>query len=139
MGKGKFSEKYRLMYPDSALGKGQFGTVYLAETLGNNPKEVAVKVIDRRRFSSESIVHMRNEAKNMEALSKASKSHPHIVQFYDYFEEKDYIYLVMELLAGGELYEDVVSRVYTESHARYMIYVLLKSVQYMHAHNIVHR
>eukprot|EP00599_Poterioochromonas_sp_BG-1_P000137 CAMPEP_0173147512 /NCGR_PEP_ID=MMETSP1105-20130129/9178_1 /TAXON_ID=2985 /ORGANISM="Ochromonas sp., Strain BG-1" /LENGTH=731 /DNA_ID=CAMNT_0014062009 /DNA_START=102 /DNA_END=2297 /DNA_ORIENTATION=+ len=139
MGKGKFSEKYRLMYPDSALGKGQFGTVYLAETLGNNPKEVAVKVIDRRRFSSESIVHMRNEAKNMEALSTASKSHPHIVQFYDYFEEKDYIYLVMELLAGGELYEDVVSRVYTESHARYMIYVLLKSVQYMHAHNIVHR
>lgn len=35
-------------------------------------------------------------------------NHPNIVEFYDYYVDKKNIYLVLEYLAGGELYEEIV-------------------------------
>jgi serine/threonine protein kinase len=34
--------------------------------------------------------------------------HPNIVEFYDYYSDKKSIYLVLELLGGGELYEEIM-------------------------------
>ena len=34
-----------------------------------------------------------------------SLNHPHIVKFYDYFEEKDHVCLVLEYLSGGTLFD----------------------------------
>lgn len=42
-------------------------------------------------------------------------NHPNIVEFYDYYTDKRNIYLVLEYLAGGELYEEIVEKeAYTE-------------------------
>lgn len=41
--------------------------------------------------------------------------HPNIVEFYDYFSDQKYIYLVLEYLSGGELYDEIAEKVvYTE-------------------------
>lgn len=42
-------------------------------------------------------------------------SHPNIVEFYDHFTDEKYIYLVLEFLSGGELYQEICEKeVYTE-------------------------
>lgn len=41
-------------------------------------------------------------------------SHPNIVEFFDYFTDDKYIYLVLEYLSGGELYQEICEKeVYT--------------------------
>lgn len=48
--------------------------------------------------------------------------HPNIVQLYDTYEEKQYVYLVMELVTGGELFDRIVAKgSYTEKDASHLI------------------
>ncbi|PAV87181.1 hypothetical protein WR25_02388 [Diploscapter pachys] len=48
--------------------------------------------------------------------------HPNIVQLYDTYDEKQYVYLVMELVTGGELFDRIVAKgSYTEKDASHLI------------------
>ncbi|KIH66448.1 hypothetical protein ANCDUO_03225 [Ancylostoma duodenale] len=54
--------------------------------------------------------------------------HPNIVQLYDTYEEKQYVYLVMELVTGGELFDRIVAKgSYTEKDASHLIRQLVPS------------
>ncbi|MFN3504500.1 MAG: protein kinase domain-containing protein, partial [Allorhizobium sp.] len=66
--------------------------------------------------------------------------HPHIVKLVDVFESRQHIYIVMELLRGGELFDRIVGRArFTEEEARQVVRPLLESVDYLHRMGIVHR
>uniref|UniRef100_A0A158QXD8 Calcium/calmodulin-dependent protein kinase type 1 (inferred by orthology to a C. elegans protein) n=1 Tax=Nippostrongylus brasiliensis TaxID=27835 RepID=A0A158QXD8_NIPBR len=66
--------------------------------------------------------------------------HPNIVQLYDTFEEKQYVYLVMELVTGGELFDRIVAKgSYTEKDASHLIRQVLHAVSFMHGNGVVHR
>ncbi|CAE8619425.1 unnamed protein product, partial [Polarella glacialis] len=59
---------------------------------------------------------------------------------FDVFETKDRLYLVMELVEGGELFEDIVSHgCLTESEARYVFLQLADALRYIHSKGVVHR
>ena len=48
--------------------------------------------------------------------------HPNIVQLFDTYDEKAYVYLVMELVTGGELFDRIVAKgSYTERDASNLI------------------
>jgi serine/threonine protein kinase len=67
-------------------------------------------------------------------------SHPNIVEFYDFYSDKKNIYLVLEYLAGGELYEEILEKeVYTEEEARNIISPIIDAIRYLHECGIVHR
>lgn len=67
-------------------------------------------------------------------------SHPNIVDFYDFYADKKNIYLVLEYLAGGELYEEIMEKeVYTEEEARNIISPIIDAIRYLHECGIVHR
>jgi calcium/calmodulin-dependent protein kinase I len=95
---------------------------------------VAIKCIDKKalRGKEESL---ENEIKVLRKLR-----HPNIVQLYDTFEESQYVYLVMELVTGGELFDRIVAKgSYTERDASNLIRQVLEAVAFMHSNGVVHR
>lgn len=84
-----------------------------------------MKIINTRRFSLSpglSTKELREEAEIMRNLD-----HPHIVRIQDAFEMGHTLYIVMELVSGGDLFDKIIELGrYSEDHARR---VLIK-VQY---------
>ncbi|CAN0468583.1 unnamed protein product [Discosporangium mesarthrocarpum] len=67
-------------------------------------------------------------------------NHENIVKLFDFYEEKHFYYLVMEILNGGELFDRIVLRqYYNEKEARDTLVVLLHAIQYCHERDIAHR
>lgn len=59
---------------------------------------------------------------------------------YETFDEGNEIYIVTELVAGGELFDRIVAKTqYTEKEARDLVRTLLETMAYMHDVGIVHR
>lgn len=67
--------------------------------------------------------------------------HPNIIRLLDVFENPDYIYIVIELLKGGDLYEYMSKRNFkiSEARARSIIHALATALYYIHSFGIVHR
>jgi len=59
--------------------------------------------------------------------------HPNVLKIYEIFDEDDFIYLVLELLAGGELFDRIVQKEsYSEKEAAETIRPLVDAVRYCH-------
>jgi len=117
------------------LGKGAFSIVKLAINKKTGEK-VAVKIIDKTQCSAES------DAKRLKTEVEILKTvkHPHIVGLRDLFENPQNLYLVMELVTGGELFDKIVEKgQYSEKEAAATIKKILSAVDYLHSINIAHR
>lgn len=117
------------------LGKGAFSVVKLAVNKKTNEK-VAVKIIDKTQASAES--DAKRLKTEVEILKKVS--HPNIVCLKELYETPQNLYLVMELVTGGELFDKIVEKgQYTEKEASSTVLKILSSVDYLHNINIAHR
>ncbi|CAL8241316.1 unnamed protein product [Merluccius merluccius] len=66
--------------------------------------------------------------------------HPSIIQLVEVDDTPTHLYLVMELVKGGDLFDAITSSTkYSERDSSAMVYNLSGAVQYLHLHNIVHR
>jgi calcium/calmodulin-dependent protein kinase I len=116
------------------LGTGAFSKVFLAECRFEPGTMVAIKCIDKKALKGKE-ESLENEIKVLRKLR-----HPNIVQLYDTYDEKSYVYLVMELVTGGELFDRIVAKgSYTERDASYLIRQVLAAVHFMHSNGVVHR
>src|SRR4051812_23463509 len=80
------------------LGEGGMAAVYRASQVSIQ-RDVAVKVIESKLARNPDFVkRFEREAKTI-----ASLSHIHILKVFDYGQQGDLVYLVMELLSGGTL------------------------------------
>ncbi|EFJ39750.1 hypothetical protein VOLCADRAFT_78266 [Volvox carteri f. nagariensis] len=67
-------------------------------------------------------------------------NHENVIFLKEYFEEGNKVYLITELLTGGELLEAVLKRgSYTEAEARLCFVQVLRGIEYLHSKNVVHR
>ena len=67
-------------------------------------------------------------------------NHPNIVRLEGFYDDKDYYYIVTELVDGGELFEKIVEKkFYNENEARAVVKTLVEAVGYCHKLNIAHR
>lgn len=58
----------------------------------------------------------------------------------DTYHSPTAIYIVMELLEGGDLFDRIVERIrYTEDHARKVLFQIITAVHFLHSKRIVHR
>jgi hypothetical protein len=123
-----------------ALGKGTCGEVRRAihRTSGAERAVKIIQINDRAgHFSKEKLNMIRAEAEILQSLD-----HPYIVKLFDvYVAPGKAIYLVMELLRGGDLFERIVEREkYTEVQARRLMRRILAAVYHLHEERgIVHR
>ncbi|MBN3299673.1 KCC1D kinase, partial [Amia calva] len=66
--------------------------------------------------------------------------HENIVALEDIYESPNHLYLVMQLVSGGELFDRIVEKgFYTEKDASTLIRQVLDAVNYLHKMGIVHR
>lgn len=93
------------------LGKGSYGRVQLGKLKGTNLKR-AIKIIEKSKVSN--VERFKLEVEIMMKLD-----HPNILRLIDYFEDKKYVYLVLELCTGGELFDRIIAnKYYNEEDAR---------------------
>jgi calcium-dependent protein kinase len=116
------------------LGKGGYGEVRRALHIATNEIR-AIKIIYKHNCTYDEQERIFNEISIMKSLD-----HPNIVRIYEYFQDEKYIFIVMELVQGGELFEQILEvHHFTEALAAKILFQLLSAVNYLHKHKIVHR
>ena len=116
------------------LGSGAFSVVKLATHKIHN-KQVAVKIVSKKKLSEEDLAALMTEISILCELD-----HPHIIKCYETFDEGEDFFIITELVAGGELFDRIVAKThYTEKEARDLIKLFLETMAYMHENGIVHR
>ena len=117
------------------LGKGKFGLVKLGIHRGNGRK-VAIKIINKKLVTAIDVQQVKTEID----ILKIAK-HPNIIQLYDVFENENYIYIIMEYCAGGDLFSYIEKRGFRlpETRATEIIHKLSTAVFFLHEYGVVHR
>mmetsp|Transcript_117783 Transcript_117783/g.333880 ORF Transcript_117783/g.333880 Transcript_117783/m.333880 type:complete len:369 (-) Transcript_117783:194-1300(-) len=126
---------------DGLLGSGTFGQVRLCWRKSDPEKQhYAMKIVDLKGEAlrqASAFVSAHQEA----SILKSLPSHPHIVEFADVFETPRWLYLVMECVAGGELFSALADPkvIVNESGVATVGSQLLQALRHLHDRNIVHR
>lgn len=116
-----------------SLGSGAYGDVMHAFDVHTNEQR-AVKII-KKSSNFKNLQHLEREIQVMKSIS-----HPNIVQTYQIFDLKRTIYIVMEYVAGGDLFDFVAEHEnLTEAQGSQCIRSIFQAVEYLHRHSIVHR
>jgi serine/threonine protein kinase len=119
----------------STLGQGTFGKVKLA-THQETGLEYAIKILDKSDIkANELTVNVRREIAIMKALS-----HQNIVNLREVLSSKSKLYIVMDLVRGGELFEMIERRgELDEKLARKYFQQLVDGIDYCHRRGVCHR
>jgi len=117
------------------LGEGTFGKVKYAVD-GQTGKEVAIKVLDKERIQRQ---NMGEQIKREISIMKMVR-HPHVVQLHEVLASRTRIFIVLELITGGELFDRIVERQrFDDDTARYYFRQLCEGVHYCHEKKVCHR
>ncbi|KAG2500353.1 hypothetical protein HYH03_001927 [Edaphochlamys debaryana] len=127
-----FLSNYRL---GKTLGIGSFGKVKVAEHVLTGHK-VAIKILNRRKIQQmEMEEKVRREIKILRLFM-----HPHIIRLYEVIETPSDIYVVMEYVKSGELFDYIVEKGRLgEDEARHFFQQIISGVEYCHRNMVVHR
>ena len=143
--KGSNYKKTMLNYKDlkatyhldpKILGKGSFGTVYKGINKKNKDQKIAIKAIDKNNLTPKECEEIHDEIKLLEQVD-----HPNIVNYFETYEDKRFVYLCMELCQGGELIQEVMSykAEFDEKRASEIMYQLLGALNHVHSNKVIHR
>jgi serine/threonine protein kinase len=124
--------KYEL---GKTLGKGTFSKVKYGLNTENNQAS-AIKIIDKAQLAKE---HMEEQLKREIAIMKHLK-HDHIVQMKEVLQTAKHIYIVLDLITGGELFDRIVAaKRFDENTGRKYFQQLINAIYYCHQQGIAHR
>jgi calcium-dependent protein kinase len=130
---GHLKEYYNL---GAKLGHGQFGTTFLCVEKGTG-KEYACKSIAKRKLlTHEDVEDVRREIQIMHHLA----GQPNIISIKGAYEDAVAVHVVMELCAGGELFDRIIQRGYfTERTAAQLTRTIVGVVEACHSLGVMHR
>ncbi|XP_023689926.1 ribosomal protein S6 kinase alpha-6 isoform X2 [Paramormyrops kingsleyae] len=121
-----FAEMYELK---EDIGVGSYSICKRCIHRVNN-MEFAVKIIDKSK---------RDPSEEIEILMRYGQ-HPNIITLKDAYDEGRFVYLVTELMKGGELLDKILRQKYfSEREASAVLYIITKTVDYLHRQGVVHR
>ncbi|KAG0324315.1 hypothetical protein BGZ99_001973 [Dissophora globulifera] len=118
------------------LGKGSSGCVKLARHRKTN-EQVAVKIISKASLVNKAAVHrgIEREIAIMKLIN-----HPHVIRLYDVYETEKELFLVMEYVSGGELFEYLVNKGrLDEAEALRFFQQIIVGLAFCHKRKICHR
>lgn len=122
----RFSEVYELK---EDIGIGSCSVWKRCIRIATNV-EFAVKIIDRRD---------RDPSEEIKILTSCEQQ-PNIITLKDVYDDGRYVYLVTELMKGGKLLDRIFKqKCFTEREASDVLFVLTKTLDYLHCQGVVHR
>jgi len=127
--KGKpYSELNKEYKHGISIGEGGFGkvTTIIHKKTGQLRAMKLIKKSEEFGF---------DEVENLMLLN-----HPNIMKLYEYFYEKDNIYIIMEYIRGDELFNKINEvHIFSEEKAAIIIKSILQGIAYCHSLGIIHR
>ncbi|EUB59748.1 Microtubule-associated serine/threonine-protein kinase-like protein [Echinococcus granulosus] len=110
--------------------------VFLGAKKKNNRQLYAIKAMSKSAMRKKNLVSQVTAERNALAVSKC----PYIVHLYYSLQTKDYVYLIMEYLIGGDLKSLIMAAGYLDERpaSLYMAEMVI-AVKYLHEHGIIHR
>ncbi|NWW88823.1 DCLK3 kinase, partial [Rhynochetos jubatus] len=115
------------------IGDGNFAVVKECRHCDSN-QIYAMKIVDKSKLKG------KEDMMESEILIIRSLSHPNIVSLIEVYETEAEIYLILEYVPGGDLFDAIIESVkFTEHDAAVMITDLCEALVYIHSKNIVHR
>ena len=128
---GAFSDVFE---QGELLGSGAYSEVFRA-TKRSDGTQWAVKRFDKAQLEDGELEEIFEEARILGTIS-----HPHVIAVRQLYDEAKFLYLVSDLLEGGELVDRVLEKeFYSEADARLVMETLLGAVSYLHSRGIAHR
>ncbi|KAF3698049.1 Serine/threonine-protein kinase DCLK2 [Channa argus] len=124
------NDKYKV---GKVIGDGNFAVVKECMERATG-QEYALKIIDKARCCGKEHL-IENEVAVLRRVR-----HPSIIQLIEVDETPTQLFLVMELVKGGDLFDAITSSTkYSERDASAMVFNLAGAIKYLHRMNIVHR
>lgn len=118
------------------LGQGQFGTTYLCTEISTGIEYACKSILKRKLIAREDVEDVRREIQIMHHLS----GHKNIVAIKGAYEDPMYVHIVMELCAGGELFDRIIERgQYSERKAAELTRIIVGVVEACHSLGVMHR
>ena len=122
------------------IGEGCFGEVYLVQKINTNEQYVAKKIDLILINREDGAKYLKSEETILRQLN-----HKNIVRLYDYFEEKDFAYFIMEYCNGGSLaqcletYKNKYGNPFTQKLIQVFAKQIVEGLNHIHSKGIIHR
>lgn len=118
------------------LGRGQFGVTYLISHKQTGEQFACKSIAARRLVNKEAIEDVRREIQILHHLT----GHRNIVELTATYEDRNAVYLVMELCGGGELFQRIIERgTYSEKKAAELCRGIVTVIHNCHSLGVMHR
>ncbi|KAI3921770.1 hypothetical protein MKX01_005459 [Papaver californicum] len=117
------------------LGEGTFAKVKFARNCETG-ENFAIKILDKDKLLKHKMIdQIKREISTMKLIR-----HPNVIRMYEVMASKSKIYIVLELVTGGELFDKITSRGrLKEDEARKYFQQLINAVDYCHSRGVFHR
>lgn len=134
---GRKTENLKEIYTlGRKLGQGQFGTTFLCLEKGTQTEFACKSIAKRKLTTQEDVEDVRREIQIMHHLA----GHPNVIQIVGAYEDAVSVHVVMELCAGGELFDRIIQRGhYTERKAAELARLIVGVVEACHSLGVMHR
>ncbi len=131
---GGKDQAFRSVYQLNAkIKSGSFGTVCIG-THRASGNRVAIKCIQKKKLSPHEDCAIFTEVRILSTLQ-----HDRICSVIDFFDEKEWYFIVLPLMEGGDVFDRVGKlNNYSEDVARNLVFQMLRGIAFLHEHNIAH-
>ena len=117
------------------IGKGGFGKVWRVRYKKTN-EIFALKEMNKKKIIDKKC----EKSINNERIFLSKLNHPFLVNMHFAFQDKDNLYLVIDILNGGDLrYHCSRYKQFSEEQTRFFIACLVHALSYIHKNNVIHR
>eukprot|EP00252_Welwitschia_mirabilis_P021846 TRINITY_DN571_c1_g3_i1.p1 TRINITY_DN571_c1_g3~~TRINITY_DN571_c1_g3_i1.p1 ORF type:complete len:438 (-),score=82.75 TRINITY_DN571_c1_g3_i1:297-1610(-) len=117
------------------LGEGTFAKVKFARNI-NTGESVAIKILDKEKVLKHKMVQqIKREISTMKLIK-----HPNIIKLHEVMASKSKIYIVLDFVTGGELFDKIVKHGrLREDEARRYFHQLINAIDFCHSRGVYHR
>ena len=131
--KGSILDKYSV---EKEIGAGGYARCLLLKNKTTG-QQYACKELLKNKLNN--VASLKSEIQILIKLD-----HPNIIKLYEIYENDNYIYLVMELCTGGELFDRIIQKTeqgkqFTEKEVAQIFQQMMSAINYCHSNKIVHR
>jgi serine/threonine protein kinase len=114
------------------LGEGSFSKVKLVSHRDNPNKLYAMKTIPKKNDKERQLIYK-------EIKLHMSLSHPNVIRFEDFFEERNEVYIFLEYAKNGDLFTQINRNKIDDGTLLRFFHQTCLAIEYIHSKNIMHR